>query len=171
MARGTAPGGRIPAQRERQGPEVRPAPEAAGCPRLTRLDLSGRAGPRRPVTLALPDPRPARLWSHESCTPEKVQQWIRATVGVPGVDVEVRSVGTWWMNVTVAECLVHGRIVLCGDAVHQFPPTGGLGVNERGRVTASGSAAPPRRPAVPAPAGGRDRWRRCSRPGARLVSS
>ena len=33
------------------------------------------------------------------------------------------------MNVAVAERLVQGRIVLCGDAAHQFPPTGGLGVN------------------------------------------
>jgi hypothetical protein len=35
----------------------------------------------------------------------------------------------WKMNSTVVERLVTGRIVLCGDAAHQFPPTGGLGVN------------------------------------------
>jgi putative polyketide hydroxylase len=33
------------------------------------------------------------------------------------------------MNATVADRLVQGRVVLCGDAAHQFPPTGGLGVN------------------------------------------
>src|SRR5262245_59043526 len=33
------------------------------------------------------------------------------------------------LNATVAERLVQGRILLCGDAAHQFPPTGGLGVN------------------------------------------
>jgi putative polyketide hydroxylase len=48
---------------------------------------------------------------------------------VPDLEVEVRSVGLWRMNVTVAERLVAGRVVLCGDAAHQFPPTGGLGVN------------------------------------------
>jgi len=47
----------------------------------------------------------------------------------PGLDVEVNSVGLWRINVTIADRLVQGRAVLCGDAAHQFPPTGGLGVN------------------------------------------
>jgi putative polyketide hydroxylase len=68
-------------------------------------------------------------WEPEVFTSERVQAWVRAAVGVDELDVEVLSVGRWRMNVTVAERFTQGRVVLCGDAAHQFPPTGGLGVN------------------------------------------
>lgn len=68
-------------------------------------------------------------WDRTLWDDARVSAWVRAAVGVADVPVEVRSVGTWRMNVAVAERFVHGRIVLCGDAAHQFPPTGGLGVN------------------------------------------
>jgi hypothetical protein len=58
-----------------------------------------------------------------------LRRWVRGAVGVAGLDVEVKSVGLWQINVTIADRLVQGRAVLCGDAAHQFPPTGGLGVN------------------------------------------
>jgi hypothetical protein len=50
-------------------------------------------------------------------------------VGVEGLEPEVLSLGVWKLNATVAERFVQGRVLLCGDAAHQFPPTGGLGVN------------------------------------------
>ncbi len=68
-------------------------------------------------------------WSAEVFTDERAVQWVRDAVGVADLDVEMRSIGFWRMNATVAERLVQGRVLLCGDAAHQFPPTGGLGVN------------------------------------------
>lgn len=68
-------------------------------------------------------------WIREQWDAERVRRWVRGAVGVTGLDVEVKDVGLWQMNATVADRFVQGRVVLCGDAAHQFPPTGGLGVN------------------------------------------
>jgi putative polyketide hydroxylase len=68
-------------------------------------------------------------WVRDHWDAERVQRWVRGAVGVPDLDVEVKGVGLWQMNATVADRWVQGRVVLCGDAAHQFPPTGGLGVN------------------------------------------
>jgi hypothetical protein len=68
-------------------------------------------------------------WSTDVFTAERVQRWVRAAVGVEKLDVDVMSIGRWRMNAAVAGRFVQLRVVLCGDAAHQFPPTGGLGVN------------------------------------------
>jgi putative polyketide hydroxylase len=68
-------------------------------------------------------------WRRELWDDERVRRWVRAAVGVAELDVEVKSVGLWQINATIADRFVQGRIVLCGDAAHQFPPTGGLGLN------------------------------------------
>lgn len=60
---------------------------------------------------------------------ERARRWIIAASGVEDLEPEVLSVGFWKLNATVVEEMVRGRIVICGDAAHQFPPTGGLGVN------------------------------------------
>jgi 2-polyprenyl-6-methoxyphenol hydroxylase-like FAD-dependent oxidoreductase len=72
---------------------------------------------------------PPNDWSLEVFSHERARTWIRAAVGVEGLEPEVLSLGLWKLNATVAERFVQGRVLLCGDAAHQFPPTGGLGVN------------------------------------------
>ncbi len=68
-------------------------------------------------------------WSLDAFTKARARAWIRAAVGVDALEPEVLSLGLWKLNSTVVERLVQGRVLLCGDAAHQFPPTGGLGVN------------------------------------------
>ncbi|MGW0040845.1 FAD-dependent monooxygenase [Rhodococcus sp. NPDC003348] len=92
---------------------------AAGV--LQPLDARGRWLCQIPVA--------AEDWSDDVYQDEDCRRWVRAAVGKPDLEVEVRSIGRWQMNATVADRFVQGRIVLCGDAAHQFPPTGGLGVN------------------------------------------
>jgi putative polyketide hydroxylase len=68
-------------------------------------------------------------WSLDVFTHERTREWIRAAVGVADLAPEILSLGLWKLNSTVVERLVQGRVLMCGDAAHQFPPTGGLGVN------------------------------------------
>jgi hypothetical protein len=68
-------------------------------------------------------------WSLDVFTHERARAWIRAAVGVEDLETEILSLGLWKLNSTVVERLVRGRVLMCGDAAHQFPPTGGLGVN------------------------------------------
>src|SRR5262245_18542805 len=68
-------------------------------------------------------------WSLEAFTRARARDWIRAAVGVAELEPEILSLGLWKLNSTVVDRFVRGRVLLCGDAAHQFPPTGGLGVN------------------------------------------
>jgi 2,4-dichlorophenol 6-monooxygenase len=45
------------------------------------------------------------------------------------VPLKILHRGSWNMSAQVARGMREGRIFLAGDAVHRFPPTGGLGLN------------------------------------------
>jgi 2-polyprenyl-6-methoxyphenol hydroxylase-like FAD-dependent oxidoreductase len=94
-------------------------PEASGV--LQPLDAKGRWLCQISVT--------EENWDPEVFTKGRAAQWVRAASGVADLDVNVLSIGFWKLNATVVDRFVVGRVVVCGDAAHQFPPTGGLGVN------------------------------------------
>lgn len=68
-------------------------------------------------------------WSLDVFTKAHARDWIRAAAGIADLEPDVVTMGLWRLNATIVDRLVQGRVVFCGDAAHQFPPTGGLGVN------------------------------------------
>lgn len=62
-------------------------------------------------------------------THERCRRLIGNAIGIAGLDIDVKSVGTWNLSLRTATRYRNGRILLVGDAAHQFPPTGGYGMN------------------------------------------
>jgi 2,4-dichlorophenol 6-monooxygenase len=54
---------------------------------------------------------------------------IRSFVGDPDLEVDIRSVSTWFVNQAAATTYSSGRVFCGGDAVHRHPPSSGLGSN------------------------------------------
>ncbi|WP_045703289.1 FAD-dependent monooxygenase [Streptomyces rubellomurinus] len=54
---------------------------------------------------------------------------LRESIGDPVVPITIKRVSPWEVNATVAPRYGTGRVFCVGDAVHQMPPTNGLGLN------------------------------------------
>ncbi|MEO6085955.1 MAG: FAD-dependent monooxygenase [Umezawaea sp.] len=65
----------------------------------------------------------------EDFTPERCVTVIRAAVGDPDLDVEVRSVLPWRPRSALADSFTVGRVFLVGDAAHTVSPLGAFGLN------------------------------------------
>ena len=65
----------------------------------------------------------------EDFTHERCAAVVRAAVGDPDLDVEVRSVLPWRPRSALADRFAVGRVFLAGDAAHTVSPLGAFGLN------------------------------------------
>jgi 2-polyprenyl-6-methoxyphenol hydroxylase-like FAD-dependent oxidoreductase len=60
---------------------------------------------------------------------ERAIAFVRAAIGMPGVNVTIGDIAPWRAVAEVAERLSERRVFLVGDAAHVMPPMGGFGGN------------------------------------------
>ncbi|HEX6461386.1 MAG TPA: FAD-dependent monooxygenase [Thermoleophilaceae bacterium] len=65
----------------------------------------------------------------EGITRERAEELLRASIGVPDIDVEVLDIAPWKAIADNAATFQSGRVLLAGDAAHTMPPNGGFGGN------------------------------------------
>lgn len=75
------------------------------------------------------DYQPEQGESREGFTEEHCRTLVRAAVGDPLLDVEIRSRLPWRVRGLLADEFQAGRVFLVGDAAHAVPPQGAFGLN------------------------------------------
>jgi hypothetical protein len=54
---------------------------------------------------------------------------LRTALGIPDIEIDIKSILPWEPSVRIAQQLQRGHIFLAGDAAHQMPPWAGQGAN------------------------------------------
>ena len=75
------------------------------------------------------------VWGYDINQPAPVvdeahaKKVVRDLIGVPDLEMTIKSVSTWTVNNMYATTLSNGRVFCMGDATHRHPPSNGLGSN------------------------------------------
>src|SRR6266567_476831 len=65
----------------------------------------------------------------EDFPPERCKGLLRLALGMPEIEIEIKSILPWESAVRVVDGFQQGRVFLAGDVAHQMPPWGGQGAN------------------------------------------
>jgi 2-polyprenyl-6-methoxyphenol hydroxylase-like FAD-dependent oxidoreductase len=100
-------------------------PELRGFFRLVRTGDSGFLAVMTRGDMSRPD----ALNVADNIDKEGAIAFVRAAIGMPGVNVTIGDIASWRAVAEVAERFAQGRVFLVGDAAHVMPPMGGFGGN------------------------------------------
>jgi putative polyketide hydroxylase len=65
----------------------------------------------------------------EDYGPARCADLVRSGAGVPDLPVEILDIRAFEMTASIADRYRAGRVILAGDAAHQFTPSTGMGLN------------------------------------------
>lgn len=73
--------------------------------------------------------KPERGEKIENFLPARCQELLRLALGMPEIELEIKSILPWESAMRVVDGFQQGRVFFAGDAAHQMPPWGGQGAN------------------------------------------